>query len=78
MSVLINPDFRLRCRMSVWLSLQGGIQGAAQGIQMVGGIMSAMNSYQQWAAGGSSDGGLPSGVGNINTWYYEFYFCFRR
>ena len=48
-------------------TLQGGIQGAAQGIQMVGGIMGAMNSYQQWAAGGSSGGGLPSGVGNMNT-----------
>ena len=48
-------------------TMMGGIQGAAQGIQMVGGIMGAMNSYQQWAAGGSSGGGLPSGVGNMNT-----------
>jgi len=29
-------------------ALMGGIQGANQGIQMVGGIMGGMNSYQQW------------------------------
>tara|TARA_R100001463_G_scaffold27709_7_gene64106 strand:- start:2299 stop:3081 length:783 start_codon:yes stop_codon:yes gene_type:complete len=47
-------------------TLNGGIQGAAQGIQMVGGIMGAMNSYQQWSAG-AGGGGLPSGVGSMNT-----------
>ena len=48
-------------------TMMGGIQGAAQGIQMVGGIVGAMNSYQQWAAGGSGGGNLLSGVGNMNT-----------
>lgn len=39
-------------------TLNGGIQGAAQGIQMVGGIMGAMNSYQEWAGSGASGGDL--------------------
>ena len=59
-------------------TLNGGIQGAAQGIQMVGGIMGAMNSYEQWAGSGAtaatpaanfavdtSSMGLGSGFGNF-------------
>ena len=38
-------------------TMMGGLQGAAQGVQMVGGIMGAVNSYQQWAAGSSGSGG---------------------
>mgnify|MGYP003132295156 CR=1 FL=1 len=45
-------------------TMMGGIQGAAQGIQMVGGIMGAMNSYQQWSAGGAGGGGDLGTLGN--------------
>ena len=44
-------------------TMMGGIQGAAQGIQMAGGIMGAMNSYQQWAGGRGTSVAEGGGIG---------------
>ena len=41
-------------------TMMGGLQGAAQGIQMVGGVMGALESYERWKgsqAGGSGGWG---------------------